>query len=270
VVTNFEYRLYPVGPEVVAGAVAWPGDQAEDVLELFRKLAQTAPPELTLVAVLRRAPPAPWLSKEIHGKPIVAVFACHSGPVEQGEKAVAPIKAFGKPVGDILQRRSYVSQQNLLDATQPKGRRYYWKSEFLPGLEPDLMTGFIEHGRRITSPHSAIILFALDGALNHLPEDHNAAGNRRTKAVLNVTSAWESAAEDSANVEWARQGWKALRRFSTGGTYVNFLTEEEGGDRIRDAYGANYERLAELKAKWDPSNLFRTNKNIAPAAGVRA
>jgi hypothetical protein len=234
------------------------------VLERVRALAAEAPPELVLVAGLRLAPPAPWIAREAHGRPIVALFVCHSGAVEEGERLVAPIKALGSPVGDVLQRRTYVSQQSLLDATQPKGRRYYWKSEYLPGLDPEMLAGVQEHARRIPSPHSAILLFPVDGALGLLPEDHSAVGNRQAGVVLNVAASWERAEDDEVNVEWARAAWRDLRRFSTGGTYVNFLTEDEPGDRIQAAYGNNYERLAALKARWDPANLFRTNKNIAP------
>jgi FAD/FMN-containing dehydrogenase len=264
VVTGFEYQLYPVGPEIIAGAIAWRAESASQVLEMCRTLMENAPPELVCVAGLRMAPPAPWLSKDVHGKPIVALFVCHSGSISEGERLVAPIKAFGSPVGDIVQRRPYVSQQSLLDATQPKGRRYYWKSEYLPRLEPDLLGAAIRHAQAIVSPHSAIILFPLDGALNRLPENHSAVGNRDTAWVLNVTASWEKAEDDKTNIDWARAAWRDMRGFSTGGTYVNFLTEEEGDERIRAAYGNNYNRLVEIKSKWDPGNLFCMNKNIRP------
>ncbi|HEX5761261.1 MAG TPA: FAD-binding oxidoreductase [Thermoanaerobaculia bacterium] len=264
VVTGFEYALHPVGPEIVGGAIAWRAEAAAEVLAMYRELVAQAPPELTCAALLRRAPPAPWLPREVHGRPIVALLVCYSGPVEEGERQLAALKSFGAPVGDVVQRRPYVSQQSLLDATQPKGRRYYWKSEYLPGLAPELLALVVEHAERIVSPHSAVILFPVGGAVAALPEDHSAAGNRDAAVVLNITAAWESAADDGPNVEWARAAWRDMRRFSTGGTYVNFLTEEEGSERIRAAYGANYERLVEVKTTWDPENLFRTNKNIAP------
>jgi FAD/FMN-containing dehydrogenase len=264
VVTGFEYALERVGPEIVGGAIAWPAAEAEAVLDLYRRLVREAPPEVACVAGLRMAPPAPWLAQEIHGKPIVALFVCHTGPVSEGEKWVASLKRFGAPVGDILQRRSYVSQQSLLDATQPKGRRYYWKSEYLPELQPDLLTAAIGHAKRILSPHSAVLFFPLDGALGRRAEDDASVGNRAARAVLNVAASWERREDDDANIEWARAAWRELRRFSTGGTYVNFLTEEEGDERIRAAYGGNYDRLVELKTRWDPGNLFRMNKNVAP------
>jgi FAD/FMN-containing dehydrogenase len=266
VVTNFEYELHPVGPDVIAGAIAWRAESAGEVLEMFRAVMEKVPPELVCVAGLRIAPPAPWLAKDVHGKPIVALFVCHSGELTEGEKLVAPIKAFGAPVGDIVQRRPYVSQQSLLDATQPKGRRYYWKSEYLPDLRPDLLAKTISHAKAIPSPHSAILLFPLDGALNRLTEDHSAVGNRDAAWVINIASSWERAEDDNKNIEWARVAWEDMRGFSTGGTYINFLTEEEGDNRIRAAYRKNYERLVDIKTKWDPANLFQMNKNITPRA----
>jgi FAD/FMN-containing dehydrogenase len=166
----------------------------------------------------------------------------------------------------MLQRRPYVSLQGLLDATQPKGRRYYWKSEYLPGIEADLLAKQQEHAARITSPHSAVIVFQLGGAIAKLPADHSAVGNRDAAAVFNIAASWEKAEDDAANVEWARSSWRDMKRFSTGGTYVNFLTEEETGDRVAAAYGGNLKRLAEIKARWDPDNVFRLNKNIPPSA----
>ena len=265
VVTGIDYTLHPVGPEVVGGVVAWAASAAPDVLKLFTTLAEKAPPELTLVAFMRPAPPAPWLPKEMHGTPIVAILACHSGKPEEGEKAVAAIKSFGTPIGDVLVRRPYAQLQALLDGTQPKGRRYYWKSEYLPRIEPELCEKFMAHAAKIRSPHSAMILFQIDGALNRFGDEHSPVGNRDARYVLNIGGSWEQASEDTANVEWARDAWNELRSFSTGGTYINFLTEDEGPERIAAALGTGLERLAEIKARWDPRNVFRTNRNIKPA-----
>lgn len=265
VVTGIDYALHPVGPEIVGGVVAWPASEAPGVLELYRTLAEQAPLELTLVAIMRPAPPAPWLPKEVHGKPIVAILACHSGKAEDGEKLVAPIKSFGSPVGDILVRRPYVQMQSLLDATQPKGRRYYWKSEYLSRIEPTLCERVIEHAGKIRSPQSAVILFQIGGALNSLKDDHSPADNRGARYVLNIAGSWENAGQDKPNIEWAREAWNAMRSFSIGGTYINFLTEDEGAERIEASIGKGLRRLAEVKAKWDPENFFRTNRNIKPS-----
>lgn len=265
VVTGIDYTLYPVGPEIVGGIVAWPASDARRVLDLYRVLAEKAPLELTLVALMRPAPPAPWLPKDIHGKPIVALLACFTGPTGEAEKAAAPIKSFGNPIGDVLVRRPYTQMQSLLDATQPKGRRYYWKSEYLPHIEPALCERVIEHAARIRSPHSAVILFQIEGSLNRLNEGHSPVGNRGARYVLNVAGSWERADEDRANIEWAHNAWNDMKEFSTGGTYINFLTEDESPERIEAALGKGLRRLAELKTKWDPQNVFRTNRNIKPA-----
>ncbi len=267
VATSFEYGLHPVGPQVMAGAIAWRAEEAAGVLEAYRDRMEGGPPELAGAAFLRPAPPAPWLPPALHGRPAVLLVLCHSGPVEEGRRAVAPLKALGARAGDICQPRSYVSQQSLLDATQPRGRRYYWKSEYLPALTSEVLERARTHAARIASPHSAIIFFPVGGALNRLPAEHSAAGNRDAAWVLAVAAAWERAEDDALHIGWARAAWRDLRGFSTGGTYVNFLTEEEGDERIRAAYGTNYARLAQVKAAWDPRNLFRANKNIAPAPG---
>ncbi len=267
VVTSIDYKLYPVGPEIVGGVVAWPASEAPKVLELYRELATNGPNELTMVALMRPAPPAPWLPKEWHGRPIVAMLACHSGDPAEGERVVASIKKLGQPIGDVLVRRPYAQMQGLLDATQPKGRRYYWKSEYLGGLDDAMLERYRAHAAEIPSPHSAAILFQVGGAIDRLPADHSPVGNRDARFVLNLTSAWERAEDDGANVGWARAAWEDLRRFSTGGNYVNFLTEDESPERVAAALGGNLGRLAEVKAKWDPTNLFRANRNVVPRGG---
>jgi len=262
VVTGIDYVLHPVGPEVVGGVVAWPASAAPKVLELYRTLVEKAPPELTLTTLMRPAPPAPWLPKDMHGKPIVALLACYSGKPEEGEKAVAPIKSFGNPIGDVLVRRPYTQMQSLLDATQPKGRRNYWKSEYLPRVEPSLCEKLIDHAAKIRSPHSSIVQMHIGGALNSLNDDHSPVGNRDAHYVLNLAGSWEQASEDRANIEWAREAWHDIKSFSTGGTYINFLTEDDGPERTKAALGKGLQRLAEVKARWDPENVFRTNRNI--------
>lgn len=152
----------------------------------------------------------------------------------------------------------------MLDMTQPKGRRNYWKSEYLPSVEPALYDQLIEHAARIPSPHSAVILFQLGGALNRLTDEHSPVGNRDARYLLNLAGSWEQASEDKVNVDWAKEAWSDLRPFSTGGTYINFLTEDEGPERTKAALGRGIRRLAEIKAKWDPKNVFRTNRNITP------
>jgi FAD/FMN-containing dehydrogenase len=264
IVTSFEYRLFPVGPEILGGAIAWRGEDAAQVLEAYRDVSARAPRELTCVANLRNAPPAPWLPKEVHGKPIIAIFVCHSGAPAQGEALLAPLRAVCKPVADTVMRRPYAQMQSLLDATQPKGRRYYWKSHYLPGIDRKIIDVAVEHAGRIRSPHSAILLFQVQGALGEHPAGYSPAGNRDAAYVLNITGSWEEPRDDDINIKWARDCFEAARGSSTGGTYLNFLTEEEGRDRIEAAYGRpNLERLAQIKHRYDPENFFRHTKSVS-------
>jgi FAD/FMN-containing dehydrogenase len=261
IVTGFEFKTYPVGPQVLGGMIAWRAEEAGTVLEAYKELASSAPRELTLVTMMRLAPPAPWLPKEIHGKPMIGVLGCYTGRIDDGEKLVAGLRKVGSPVADIMVPRPYAQMQSLLDATQPKGRRYYWKSEWIAGLEPGLFDLFRAQAAKISSPHSACILFQVGGAVNELPADHSPMGNRDAAFVMNIAAAWDSAADDATQVAWARDSHAALKKFSTGGVYVNFLNADEGADRTAAAYGkGNLAKLAELKAKYDPNNLFRHTK----------
>jgi FAD/FMN-containing dehydrogenase len=263
IVTGFEYRLHPVGPQILGGAIAWRAEQAEQVLDAYRQFSADAPRELTSVAVLRIAPPAPWLPKDVHGQPIVALFICHTGDIDEGQRLLATLRAIATPVADIVMPRPYTQMQSLLDATQPKGRRYYWKSHYLATINAQTITLATKHARRIASPHSAILLFQIGGALGELPDGHSPAGNRDARYVLNIAGSWEQAADDARNMQWARDTFTAMTPCSTGGTYMNFLTEEEGPDRIAAAYGAaNLSRLAQLKQRFDPDNLFRHTKPV--------
>ena len=263
IVTSFRYQLFPVGPDILGGAVVWRGEDSKQVLDAYRDFSAAAPRELTSVAVLRIAPPAPWLPKEIHGKPIAAVFVCHSGKIEEGEALMSRLRKVGQPVADIVTRRPYTQMQSLLDATQPKGRRYYWKSHYLAGIAPKLVDAAIEHAGRMRSPHSTIILFQIQGVLNELAPDHSPAGNRDAAYVLNIAGSWEKTDDDEINIKWARECFEATRSCSTGGTYINFLTEEEGADRIEAAYGRDtLDKLAAIKRIYDPDNLFRHTKRI--------
>jgi FAD/FMN-containing dehydrogenase len=264
IVTGFDYRLYPLGPEVLGGAIAWPFEAARGVIELQRELTLEGPPELTVASVMRPAPPAPWLPAEYHGQLVIVLALLYSGDPDSGADLIERIRSHARPIGSVVQRRSYLSQQSLLDATQPAGRRYYWKSEYLPGIADGAIDKAMAYAEQIRSPHSAVIFFPVGGALNRLPQDHSAVGNRDAQVVLNIAASWENPAEDETHVGWARAAWKDMRSFSTGGTYLNFLTEEESGERVSAAFGANLARLAAMKAAWDPDNLFRTNKNILP------
>jgi FAD/FMN-containing dehydrogenase len=265
VVTEFVFRLHEVGPKVTAGIIAWPAAEADGVLDVFRRVAESSPRELTSVVLRRNAPPAPWLPQEAHGTPIIAIVVCHSGDLDQAQSDLAPIKAYGEPLADLIQVKDYVAQQTMLDATQPKGMHYYWKSEFVPGLSDGLFATYNEHFAGLKAPANQIVLFQVGGALNEHPENDGAVGNRDAAFACVIQSMWapDSGAGDS-NREWVRSAWNALKEYSTGGNYINFQTADESDDRTAEAYRANYERLASIKARHDPTNLFRVNRNIRP------
>jgi FAD/FMN-containing dehydrogenase len=264
IVTSFTYRLHAVGPKVTAGMIVWPAAEAGAVLAKYSELTESVPRELTLALTMRLAPPAPFMPKEWHGKPIVGVVVCHSGA--EAAKDLAPLKAFGKPIADLVVEKTYAQQQSMLDATQPKGPSYYWKSEYLPRLTDATRAIFAKHGAAVTSPQSQLILFHVGGAIAEHSRDDGAVGNRDAEYVFGAAGSWLPADPDGdRHIAWVRGAWEAVRPHATGGVYVNFLTEEEGEDRVRAAYRDNFDRLASVKAKYDPANLFRSNKNVAPA-----
>jgi len=265
VATEFVLRLHAVGPKVTAGLIAWPATEAEAVLQLYRRTVESAPRELTTVVLRRNAPPAPWLPETAHGTPIIVIVVCHSGTMEQAQVDLAAIRSHGEPLADLIQVRDYTAQQTLLDATQPKGMHYYWKSEFLPALSDDLFDTYNAQFVGLKAPANQIVLFQIGGALNDHPEDDGAMGNRDAAFACVVQAMWRG--EDptgDANRDWVRSAWRALKPFSTGGNYVNFQTADEADERTVDSYRDNYRRLESVKAKYDPSNLFRVNRNIRP------
>ncbi len=265
IVTSFEFRAHPVGPEVMAGLVLHPMDKAREVIALFRETAAAAPDELSCLLILRQAPPMPNLPKELHGAPVAGIAVCYNGPIAEGEKLVAPIKAFGAPYADTIRPTAFTAHQKLFDAGQPFGRQQYWKSDYFRELSPEADDVLIGHAERIISPFSAVLAFQLGGATGRVGETDTAAGNRDAQFVLNIQAQWQDPAESALHIGWARDYWQAMRPFSSGGTYVNFLTRDEDEARLRAAYGpAIYERLVEVKTRYDPQNLFRSNQNIRP------
>ncbi len=264
VVTSFEYRLHPVGPIVLAGVILHPAARAREVLGFYRDYIASAPDELTTIAILRMAPPAPFLPASVHGQPVVVIGACYAGPVEEGERAVARLRRFGEPLVDLIRPTPYLSHQALFDATAPHGLSYYWKSEYLPPLSDALIDTLVEHAWRVATPESYTIMFHLGGAVGREDPEKSAFEDRRAAHAMVIDSVWSEPVRAPACIAWTRNFWEAVRPFSTGRTYVNFLGEE-GQDRVRAAYGAaKYERLRALKRTYDPTNFFRLNQNVAP------
>ncbi|HJQ76115.1 MAG TPA: FAD-binding oxidoreductase [Acidimicrobiia bacterium] len=265
VVTEFVFGLHEIGPEVTGGLIAWSGEHAEEVTELFRRVTERAPRQLTLAMLMRNAPPAPWLDDVYHGEPMIAFVVCHTGPPEQAEDDLAEVRSFGEPWADLIQVKEYSAQQAMLDATQPKGMHYYWKSEFLPGLGDEMLADYRAQFVDMEAPANQIILFHVDGALAGFDEKDGAVGNRDAAYVCVIASLTPPDGPVAANREWVRSAWDDLSKYSTGGNYINFQTADEPDDRLAGSYRGSLDRLAQVKAEWDPENLFRVNRNIKPA-----
>ena len=264
IVTSFEYRLHPVGPIVLAGPVFHLLEDAPEVLRFYRELVADAPDELTTIVDFSTAAPVPFLPEEIHGKPIVMVGACYAGAPDQGAEVVRPLKRFGRPVADLLEPKPYTDLQSMFDPLVPHGWHRYWKSVELPPLTDDAIDTLVEHASAVTSLKSYCIVFQLGGALGRVPEGQTAFGQRSAAHNVNINAVWTADdLEADRHISWARGFFDALGPHAGDRVYVNFLGEE-GTDRVRQAYGANYERLVELKRAYDPTNLFRLNQNIAP------
>ncbi len=265
IVTSFKYRLHPVGPKIIGGLIAWPASQAAETLALYKKITSSARRELTLVLTMRFAATAPFVPAEWHGKPIIAIIACHSGSTDQAKRDLAPLRELGGSVIDTLGEKAFVEQQSMLDTTQPKGMHYYWKSEYLSSLPDEALSIFRQHGALQTSTLCQMVLFHIAGMIGEKPRDDGAVGNRDAAHALVVVGGWRPEdTESKSHIARVRSAWESLRRFSAGGHYVNFETADEGAERVQAAYGENFPRLAEIKAKYDPHNLFRVNRNISP------
>ena len=263
VVTSFTLRLHAVGPAVYGGLIAWPFERAEEILRAYRALTAEAPRELAVWLMFLRAPAAPFVPEAWHGERLCAMAVCHSGDAGDRDTALAPIRALGDPAVDLLEEQPYTQVQSYLDDTEPKGHHYYWRSDYLAELSDDLLAAMRELFAACPIPGAELGLLHLGGALNDRASDDGAVGNRDARFVIGTTGMWEPGEpEADAFREWVRDAGERLRPFSTGGSYINFQTADEGEQRVRATYGANFERLAAIKEAYDPGNLFRSNRNV--------
>ena len=263
VVTQFEFQLFPVGPEIIAGLIVFPFSQAKQILTQYRQFANSAPEEFNVWAVLRKAPPLPFLPENIHGKEVVVLPIFHCGAAAEAEKLIAPLRAFGNAVGEHIGPQPYVQWQKAFDPLLTPGARNYWKSHNFTELADGALNSIIEYAGKLPSPQCEIFIGLIAGAPNRVAPNAMAYGHRDAKFVLNVHGRWDEAKDDQRCIAWAREFFKASKPYASAGAYVNFMTEEEG-DRIAAAYGANYNRLVEIKRRYDPENVFHLNQNIKP------
>ena len=255
VAVSFDFRLHQVSI-VLGGLVAHPIDRARDVLRFYREFAATQPDDLTTYAVVLTLPDGP---------PVVALVACHAGNPVAGELALAPLRGFGQPLADTFAPMPYLAMQGLIGPGFPHGRRNYWKSGMTADIADETIAAVADFGRRMPSPHTAIVFADCHGAYAHAASADSAYPHRDMRFDFEVLSSWADADETDANVRWTRELFAAVEPHLGRGVYVNGLDQDDGQERARRAYGANYDRLASLKGRYDPTNLFRQNTNIPPA-----
>jgi FAD/FMN-containing dehydrogenase len=267
VVTSFRFALHPVGPTVLAGPVFWAAEDTAAVLRFYRDFAADAPDELGTIVRLGTIPRLPAVDEQLHFRPAVAVTSCYAGPVEDGERAVRALRRFGAPLVDLVGPTLYVDHQSGIDDTVPHGWHYYWKATDLTGLSDAVIDVVADHAYRATSPRSYAAMFHLGGAVARAPRDSTAHAGRDVQHNIVIDAVWlpeQEATTGAAEAAWARAFLDALEPHRAG-VYVNFLDADDDPSRVREAYGdATYRRLAEVKAKYDPDNVFHHNRNIEP------
>jgi FAD/FMN-containing dehydrogenase len=266
VVTSFTFKLHPIGPDVAFAFVLYPLDQARHVLAEHERIV-LVDDDVSTIAFTGHVPAAEPFPATLHGRPFVAVAGMYAGPASTGTSALEPLRSLGPVLADLSTTMPFAEAQQLLDADYPAGHRYYWKAAYLNALAPEVVDLVVEHTLGAPSGHSTIDVWLNGGAMGRVPGDATAFAGREPLYLVTMEANWERPADDDANVEWAREGLAALATHATGGLYLNFPGFlEEGEELVRASLGGNYARLAALKARLDPDNLFRRNANVVPAA----
>jgi FAD/FMN-containing dehydrogenase len=265
IVTAFYLQLHPIGPIVLGGLLAWPAPMASEVVRFWRDFMLSAPDEVGSALAFITAPPADFVPEPVRGHPIVGCVVCYAGDVEEGEAVMRPLREFGPPPLDLLQPMPYTAVQDLITEANPHGMRNYWSADFLRELPDDAVDALVEHATKPVSPFSQMLLVAGGGAIARVPEDATAFGERTAPFNMHFLSMWEGEADDAENITYTRAIAAAMKPWTTGRAYLNFIGDE-GLHRIEASFGKQkYARLQELKAKWDPDNVFCHNQNIKPA-----
>jgi FAD/FMN-containing dehydrogenase len=255
VVTSFEYRLHPVGP-VLAGGLRYPAAKARDVLRFYHEFASGCPDELSTSALLGRAP---------DGSLVAGITVCYCGAIEEGERVLRPLRAFGSPLEDGIRPMAYTALQSVPDEGFPPGQQHYWKSSNLEHLSDEAIEVMVRLVKEMPSPSSGVGLQQMHGAASRVDPAATAFPHRDEHYDLLILSQWANPADSEENVRWTRELFEAMQPFVGKGVYVSNLGEEEG-DRVKEAYGEHYERLVALKDRYNPTNLFRLNQNVKPTA----
>ena len=269
VVTRFEFQLHPVGPEITAGLIVFPFDQAKTVLAQYRDAVDAMPADLTVWAVLRKAPPLPFLAPQVHGQEVLVLPVFSPMPGEAANAAIERISKWGEPLGMHAGPMPYAAWQQIFDPLLTPGARNYWKSHNFARLSDQAIDIVLRYAGKLPTPQCEIFLGLLGAQASVPAPQATAYPHRDALYVMNVHTRWDDPADDAPCIAWARDFFRDAAPHASGGVYVNFMPQDES-ERTLDAYGANYQRLAQIKMTYDPDNLFRTNQNIRPAAGSGA
>ncbi len=264
VVSSFEFRVHPVGPMVLSGLIVHPFARARELLAGYRQVAAKAPDELTQWVVLRKAPPLPFLPAEVHGKEILVFAICYVGDERDGNRALEPLRSLGTPIANVIGMQPFAAWQSAFDPLLTPGAYNYWKSHNFVELGDGLLDVLVNQVAALPTDECEIFIGQLGGAASRVMPDAMAYPHRNANFAMNVHTRWRDRADERRSIDWARKLFAETAPYATGGVYVNFMPEDET-DRVSNAYGANYARLAALKAKYDPSNLFRLNQNVQPS-----
>ncbi len=257
VVTSLEFRLHEVGPLVATATVFHPIEDAREILHFYRSFSESAPDELACYAMIVNAPEN---VPDQSGRPVLALVGVYCGSVEEGKRLMTPLAEHGTPLMAVVDGMPYAVMQTAFDAGSPHGARYYWKSQYLAGLDDALLDTIVEHTQTFTGEHTIIGIEPLGGAQSRVAPGATAFIHRDVAYSLGIWAGWQNPADDAANIAWTRTFFDAVAPFGAG-AYVNYLGDDES-DRLGEVYGDNYARLLEIKRKWDPDNLFRLNHNI--------
>jgi FAD/FMN-containing dehydrogenase len=263
IVTNFEFKLHEVGPNVFSGLVVYPLSEARAALNKYRELASKLSNDANVWVVLRQAPPLPFLPTDIHGKEIIVFALFHAGDPDRAAKELEPVRHFGKMAGEHIGVQPYVNWQAAFDPLLTPGARNYWKSHNFAELSDGAIDTALKYVSQLPSGQCEVFFGLMGGAVSKPPADSTAYAHRDAKFIMNVHARWENKSEDEKCITWARGIFKDMTPFATGGVYVNFMPGDET-DRVKAAYGPGFARLTELKKKYDPTNLFSMNQNIRP------
>jgi len=265
VVTRFEFALHPVGPAVTAGLIVFPHAEGREVLRRYRDYVDSLPNEVSVWAVLRKAPPLPFLPPAVHGQDIVALAVFSPLAPADAEPVLAPLREFGTVLGEHVGAMPYTAWQKIFDPLLAPGARNYWKSHNFAALSDAALDVVLRYAASVPTPQCEIFMGLIGGRANEPGPDSTAYPHRNILYAMNVHGRWQDPADDATVVAWAREFFAAATPFAAGSVYINFLTQDEGA-RIREAYGPNYDRLVQVKQQYDPDNLFRFNHNIRPQA----